>query len=131
MGGMLRAIETGYVQSEIQKAAYQYQQAVERGEVVVVGVNRFTMKGPAPFSIFRLDPSAEKLQIERLHALRASRDSSLVRRSLRQLEDAATGGDNLMPFIFDAAEACATVGEISDTLRAVFGEYRETPREVS
>ncbi len=124
MGGTLRAIERGYVQAEIQDAAYAYQQSVERGETVIVGVNRFRAKQP-PIPTFRLDPALEQLQIQRLRELRASRDSAGFAQALTRLEAAARSSDNLMPPILDAAESYATVGEISDTLRKVFGEYRE------
>ena len=126
MGGMLRAIESGYVHAEIQEAAYRHQRAVEKGEKVVVGVNRFRMDEAAAIPTFRLDPEAERKQIERLRELRAWRDPAGVAQRLDRLEQAAHSADNLMPLILDAAEAWATVGEISDRLRRVFGEYRET-----
>jgi len=126
MGGALRAIETRFVQSEIQNSAYEFQRAVERGERTIVGVNRFRMDEPRPPVTFRLDPALEREQVERLRALRASRDAGRVAARLEALECAARGDDNLMPLIVDAAEAYATVGEISDRLRKVFGEYRET-----
>jgi methylmalonyl-CoA mutase N-terminal domain/subunit len=125
MGGTLAAIEKGFVQNEIQNAAYAYQQKVERGEAVVVGVNRFHQDEKEPLNTFRLDPELEKQQIKRLQDLRASRDAGLVEARLHALENAARSSDNLMPFIMDCAEAYATVGEISDRLRAVFGEYHE------
>ncbi len=125
MGGALRAIEAGYVQSEIQGSAYDHQRAVERGDKIVVGVNRFRIEEEASIPTFRLDASIEKDQVERLRALRASRDAACVRSALERLETAARGTENLMPYIMDAAEAYATVGEISDCLRRVFGEHRE------
>jgi methylmalonyl-CoA mutase N-terminal domain/subunit len=125
MGGALRAIETGYIQGEIQNAAFEYQKAVERGEQVVVGVNRFSMEQGSPIQTFRLDPALEKGQIEKLRQVRASRIAAAVEDKLVRLERAARGPDNLLPFIIDAAESYATVGEISDRLRCVFGEYRE------
>ncbi len=125
LGGMLRAIERGYVQQEIQNAAYEYQQQVDREEVVVVGVNKFVMEEENPISIQRIDPSLERKQVERLQALRTSRNSQEWSRSLEQVEDAARSGTNLLPRIISAVEADATVGEISDTLRRVFGEYKE------
>ena len=125
MGGTLAAIEKHYIQNEIQNAAYEYQQAVERGEAVVVGVNRFKQdEGEAP-AHFRLDPELEQQQIARVREVRASRDGAAVEERLRALEKAARSSDNLMPHILSCAEAHATVGEISDRLRAVFGEYRE------
>jgi methylmalonyl-CoA mutase N-terminal domain/subunit len=126
MGGMLEAIENGYVQNEIQNAAYAFQQAVERGEAIVVGVNRFRQAEPNPPATFRMDPEIERTQVERLRAMRASRSQTMVADSLRALEQAARGGENLMPRILEAVEARATVGEISDVLRGVFGEYRES-----
>ena len=124
-GGTLRAIETGYIQNEIQNAAYQWQRGVESGERVVVGVNRFQQDERTSAPTFRLDPALEKAQVESLRQVRASRSQSVVEQKLTALEQAARGGENLMPAIFEAAAAYATVGEISDTLRAVFGEYRE------
>ena len=125
MGGTLRAIESGYVQSEIQNAAYEYQRAVERGERIVVGVNRFQSREERPAATFRLDPALECAQVERLRQVRVSRSQSAVEERLGALERAAACGENLMPPILEAADAYATVGEISDRLRGVFGEYRE------
>ena len=125
LGGTLAAIESNYIQTEIQNAAYEYQQAVERGEAVVVGVNRFKQAENEPLAPFRMDPELEKQQIARLHQLRASRDTRAVEERLAALEQAARSSDNLMPRILACAETRATVGEISDRLRAVFGEYRE------
>ncbi len=125
MGGTLRAIETGYIQSEIQNAAFEWQKAVESGERVVVGVNRFRMDEHHAIPTFRLDPEIERAQIERLRAVRTSRDQAAVRASLVALDSIARDGGNLMPKILDAAGQYATVGEISDALRLVFGEYRE------
>ena len=125
MGGTLRAIETGFIQSEIQNAAFAYQQAIERDEVIVVGVNRFRMEENTKRLTFRLDPALEKAQIERLRQLRASRDNQLAAERLAALEGTARGTGNLMPPILDAAAAYATLGEISDRLKSVFGEYRE------
>jgi methylmalonyl-CoA mutase N-terminal domain/subunit len=126
MGGALNAIEAGYIQAEIQSAAYDFQRAVESGERVIVGVNRFrTDELPHP-PAFRVDPATEKAQIENVRQVRAGRDAVAWRRSLDELEAAARGKDNLMPRIMAAAEACATVGEISDSLRTVFGEYRDS-----
>jgi len=126
LGGMLAAIERGYVQQEIQNAAYEYQQRVEKEEAVVVGVNKFTMKEEKPVSIQRVDEDLERKQVERLRALRNRRDRRSWEASLKQIEDAARSGENLMPLILGAVEAYATVGEISDTLRRVFGEYKES-----
>jgi len=126
MGGMLRAIETGYVQQEIQKSAYEYQRAIERGEQVVVGVNRFQIDQERPIPTLRIDPEIERSQIARLQALRTRRDAAKSRAALDEVERRARGTENLMPAILAAVEAFATVGEISDSLRRAFGEYRES-----
>jgi len=126
MGGVLRAIETGYVQQEIQKAAYEYQQAVDSGEQVVVGVNRFQAEEERPIPTLQIDPEIERSQVARLNALRARRDAAKSRAALDEVERAARGNENLMPFILAAVEAYGTVGEISDALRRAFGEYRES-----
>ncbi len=126
LGGMLRAIEIGYVQSEIQKAAYEYQQAVERGEQVVVGVNQFVAEEERPIPILRIDPEIERAQVSRVQARRARRDHAKVQSALAAVETRARSSENLMPAIQAAVEACATVGEISDAMRRVFGEYQES-----
>ena len=126
MGGTLRAIETGYIQREIQAAAYRYQKAVENGEQVIVGVNRFRTNTEKPISVLRVDPQLESEQVERLRRLRATRDPAAATAALEALERAATSSDNLMPLILAAVETWCTVGEISAALRRVFGEYRET-----
>jgi methylmalonyl-CoA mutase, N-terminal domain len=125
MGGVLRAIEAGYVQREIQEAAYQYQRAVERDEQTVVGVNRFQSEEEKTIPLLRVDPSVEQSQVERLRALRARRDNDRVEVALLKLEEAARGTENLLPRILDCVEAHTTVGEISHRLRRVWGEYRE------
>ncbi len=125
MGGTLQAIEAGFIQSEIQNAAFEYQKEVERGQRIVVGVNRFQTGEPDKTPVFRIDPANERSQIENLRKIRATRDAARWRESLASLEEAARGTVNLMPRILAAAEAYATVGEISDTLKRVFGEYRE------
>jgi methylmalonyl-CoA mutase N-terminal domain/subunit len=125
LGGMIKALERGYVQQEIQNAAYEYQQQVDREEAVVVGVNRFVVDEEKPIPIQRIDETLERRQVERLRALRARRDVDSCQVALRQIEAAARSGANLMPHILTAVEAYATVGEISDTMRKVFGEYKE------
>ena len=110
---------------EIQNAAYEYQQAVDREDAIVVGVNRFNMKEEKAIPIQRVDPGLEAKQVERLRALRTNRNSGPWKESLKQVEDAARSGENLMPRILTAVEAFATVGEISDAMRKVFGEYKE------
>ncbi|MGH9685066.1 MAG: acyl-CoA mutase large subunit family protein [Candidatus Acidiferrales bacterium] len=126
MGGMLRAIEAGYVQQEIQKAAYEYQQAVDSGAQVVVGVNRFQEDTERPIPTLRIDPEIERAQVARLQALRARRDAAKAGASLDEIERRARDDENLMPAILTAVESWATVGEISDTLRRVFGEFQES-----
>jgi len=125
LGGMLRAIERGYVQQEIQNAAYEFQQAVDGLEAVVVGVNRFATEEEKSIPLQRIDEALERKQVERVQALRARRDRGAWQTALKKVEEAARSGDNLMPHIIEAVEAYATVGEISDTLRRVFGEYKE------
>jgi methylmalonyl-CoA mutase N-terminal domain/subunit len=125
MGGTLRAIETGYIQGEIQDAAFAWQTAIERGEQIVVGVNRFQSDESGKIELFRLDPALERAQVERVRQVRASRSADVVTLRLADLERAARGADNLMPPILAAAEAHATVGEIAERLKNVFGEYRE------
>ncbi len=126
MGGAITAIEQGYIQREIQNAAYDYQRGIESGAKVIVGVNRFAQEQPGSIPIFKIDPMLERLQVERLREVRASRSASEVAARLDALEQAARGTDNLLPRILACTEAYATVGEISDRLRGVFGEYRET-----
>jgi len=125
--GMLRAIEQGYVQREIQSAAYDYQREVETGEAMVVGVNRFVSDAAGvKVPIQRIDPELEQRQVERVRAVRARRDARRWDAALRSVTDAAVSGANLMPRILEAVESEATVGEVADRLRGVFGEYRET-----
>jgi len=126
MGGMLRAIESGYVQGEIQKAAYEYQRSVERLEQVVVGVNEFIAEEERSIPTLRIDPQIESTQIARLQALRARRNAAKVQAALTELSRRATSTENLVPAILTAVESQATVGEISDTLRQTFGEYQES-----
>ena len=126
LGGMLRAIETGYVQGEIQKAAYEYQRSIERGEQIVVGVNQFVAEKEAPIPTLRIDPELERAQIARVRALRARRDAAQAAAAVDAVESRARSGENLMPAIAAAVEVFATVGEIADALRRVFGEYTES-----
>ncbi len=125
LGGMLKAIERGYVQQEIQNAAYDFQQSVDRLEQVVVGVNRFEIEEEKPYQVQRIDEALEKKQVDRLRALRARRDKKNWESALKGIEDAARSAENLMPRIIDAVENFATVGEISDAMRKVFGEHKE------
>jgi methylmalonyl-CoA mutase N-terminal domain/subunit len=125
LGGMLKAVERGFVQQEIQNAAYEYQQQVDNQEAIVVGVNRFEVEEERAIPIQRIDPALEPKQVERLRALRAKRAAEPWKAALAGVEEAARTGANLMPRILIAVEACATVGEISDAMRRVFGEYKE------
>jgi methylmalonyl-CoA mutase N-terminal domain/subunit len=125
IGGTLHAIESGYIQREIQNSAYEYQRAIETNDAIVVGVNRFQNEGESRVKTLRVDPAVEKAQIERLRALRQRRDAIAAETSLVQLEEAARGEENVLPRILDCIEAFVTVGEISNRLRAVWGEYRE------
>jgi methylmalonyl-CoA mutase N-terminal domain/subunit len=125
LGGMLKAIERGYVQQEIQNAAYEYQQAVDQEDAIVVGVNRFEIEEEKPIPIQQIDPALEPKQVERVRALRSKRDASRWKDALTAVEGSARSGANLMPRILAAVEASATVGEISDAMRRVFGEYKE------
>jgi methylmalonyl-CoA mutase, N-terminal domain len=126
MGGMLRAIEAGFVQGEIQKAAYEFQQAVEKKEQIVVGVNDFVAEEQRTIPTLRIDAEIERSQIARLNALRAKRDAARTKSALAELQRRAATSENLLPAILAAVEAYATIGEISDTLRRVFGEYQES-----
>ncbi len=124
-GGTLASIETGFQQRQIQEAAYRVQQAIERGDQIVVGVNRFRdEQGIAP-PLQRIDAEGERRQVEGLRRVRAERDPAAWEAAMRRLEAAARGTDNLMPPIIEAVQAYATVGEISDRLRAVWGSHRE------
>ena len=125
MGGMLKAIENGFPQREIQEAAYQYQKAVESKDAVVVGVNKFQSEGDEPIPILRVDPEIEKNQIERVRAVRQKRDAAKAETALNKLEEAARTDENLLPKILECVESYVTVGEISHRLRRVWGEYRE------
>ncbi len=124
MGGALAAIESGYTSSEIQQAAYDTQRAIESGEQVIVGVNKFETDEPQAFELLRVDPAVEARQRERLAALRASRDNVHAAELRAHLEAAARGSDNLLPPIIACVEGDVTLGEICHTLRGVFGEYR-------
>ena len=128
IGGTLTAIETGFIQRQIQDSAYAAQQAVDSGRSVVVGVNRFADEAPpAPSKVFAIDPEVERRQIDRVRAVRASRSEPSWRQALDAVERAAAGSDNLVPAIVTAVERHATLGEIADALRRVFGEWEKTP----
>ncbi len=125
MGGALKAIEAGFQQRQIQEAAYRVQRQVESGEQVVVGVNRFRDDEAHTPALHKIDPAGEREQVERVHRLRAERDPEAWQLAMDRLGRAAEGEDNLMPLIIDAVKAHATLGELSDRLRASFGEHRE------
>lgn len=126
MGGTLRALEMGFFHREIQESAYRYQREVETNERVVVGVNKFTIPEPRPTGLLKVDPRIGEAQTARLKDLRSRRDNARVRALLDDLRDAAQGTDNLMPPILACVKSLCTLGEICDTLRSVFGEYKET-----
>jgi methylmalonyl-CoA mutase N-terminal domain/subunit len=125
LGGSVRAIEHGYIQAEIEEAAYHYQRELEEQKRIVVGVNRFAMAEETRPELLRVDPTLGRQQAQKLAALRARRDNAAVTAALADLEAAARGTDNLLPRILQAVECYATLGEISDTLRRVFGEQQD------
>jgi methylmalonyl-CoA mutase N-terminal domain/subunit len=125
MGGMLFAISSGFVQREIQQAAYEHQKAIESGERVIVGVNRFGSDRAIPIPLHHLDPAIETSQVSALQQMKSTRENDAVKQTLQALETTAAGSENLIPPILRAVEAYATVGEISDRLRQVFGEHKE------
>ena len=127
MGGMVEAIERGYPQKEIAEASYQFQQAVERREKTIVGVNDFIQTDEKPLEILYIDDTTADLQLQRLADLKRTRDNDRVRRTLDALKAGATGRDNTMPLLLDCVRAYATVGEMCDALREVWGEYEEVP----
>jgi methylmalonyl-CoA mutase N-terminal domain/subunit len=126
MGGMIAAIESNFPQREIANSSYEYQKAVERGDKVIVGVNAFRSDREDAIEILQIDQLAQKHQAGKLAALRASRNNGRVRASLDALRRTAEGTENTMPFILDAVRAYATLGEVCDALREVFGSYQET-----
>ncbi len=124
MGGSVSAIEQGYMQNEIARASYNYQQAVETKEKVIVGVNQFAEKEPAPTGLLRIDDSIRKVQSEKLTLLRAKRNNEQVKLNLKNIKQAATQEQNIMPYVIEAVESYATLGEIADSLRELYGEYQ-------
>jgi methylmalonyl-CoA mutase N-terminal domain/subunit len=131
MGGMIAAIEAGFPQTEIASASYRYQREIESGQRTIVGVNRFqsgvSQSDAQPIELLRIGEAATRRQTAKLAALRARRDNGNVQKTLSALRRAAEGADNTMPPLLDAVRAYATLGEICDALRAVFGTYQETP----
>ncbi|HHV46432.1 MAG TPA: methylmalonyl-CoA mutase family protein [Tissierellia bacterium] len=126
LGGAIKAIESGYIQKEIQDAAYNYQMEIESGKRIVVGVNKFQIEEEGHKDILRVDPEVERLQREKLKALKEERDNRLVEDVLMKLKEKANTSENLMPYILDAVKAYATLGEICGVLREVFGEYEQS-----
>jgi methylmalonyl-CoA mutase N-terminal domain/subunit len=128
LGGVIPAIDKGFFQKEIADAAYRYQREIETNERVIVGVNEYELKDEKlTIPILEMDPEGEKRQLLRLKKLRKERDRSKWEHALGQLSKAAEGDENLMPHIFEASNAYATLGEICDVMREVFGEYEEPP----
>ncbi|MBW1798518.1 MAG: methylmalonyl-CoA mutase family protein [Deltaproteobacteria bacterium] len=125
MGGAVPAIEQGYIQREIQDSAYKYQLDIEKEERIVVGLNRFQVEEEKPTNLLRVDPAVREAQIKRLKELKSERDNEKVNKSLSDLKQVAQGDDNLMPCILDAVKAYASLGEICNVLREVFGEYQQ------
>ena len=123
MGGSVKAIEQDYIQQEIAASAYQYQLDIESGDKVLVGVNRYTTQEQPQTNVFRVDDAIRLRQIEKIKAVKTERDNTVVEENLQRLKEAAAGTQNVMPFILAAVESYATLGEIADTLRMVFGEY--------
>ncbi|MGB9814315.1 MAG: acyl-CoA mutase large subunit family protein [Thermovenabulum sp.] len=126
LGGSPKAIEKGYMQQEIQDSAYRYQQEIESGRRIVVGVNKFQIEEEPPKNLLKVNPEVEKVQRRKLENLRARRDNIAVKNALSILEEKAKTNENLMPYILDCVKTYATLGEICDTLRKVFGEYKAT-----
>ena len=124
MGGSVSAIEEGFMQNEIAKSAYEYQRNIESGEKIIVGVNKFQVKEENTTPVFRIDESIQKIQTDKLKALRAKRDNAKATACLKILNEKAHNGENLMPAVVEAVENYCSLGEIADELRKVFGEYK-------
>jgi methylmalonyl-CoA mutase N-terminal domain/subunit len=118
------AIEQGFIQEEIARSAYEYQRQIETGEKIIVGVNKFQSVSQEPLTGFKIDDSIREVQTEKLRQLRNSRNHAKCDKVLQSLNDAASGGDNIIPVVIEAVENKCTLGEIADTLREVFGEYK-------
>ncbi|MCH7827128.1 MAG: methylmalonyl-CoA mutase, partial [Bacteroidetes bacterium] len=125
LGGVIPAIETGYIQGEIQKAAYDYEKEIEDGSRIIVGVNKFTVDEVAKPELLKINEKVQKDQIKFLTSIKEKRDNNAVDEKLSALKKAAQSDDNLMPFIIDSVKVYTSIGEICDTLRDVFGEYKE------
>jgi methylmalonyl-CoA mutase N-terminal domain/subunit len=124
MGGSVSAIEAGFMQNEIARSSYKYQGAVESNEKIIVGVNKFTEKENPPTDLLRIDDSIRKVQSEKLAKLRAERNNENVATALANIQTAATSDKNIMPYVIEAVEQYATLGEIADSLRKLYGEYQ-------
>jgi methylmalonyl-CoA mutase N-terminal domain/subunit len=124
MGGSVSAIEQGFIQEEIARSAYTYQRQVETGEKIIVGVNKFQVQETNSIPLFRVDDSIRQIQTEKLASLRKRRDPARCDSILQDLNDKAASGENIMPVVVEAVEHFCTLGEIADTLREVFGEYK-------
>jgi methylmalonyl-CoA mutase, N-terminal domain len=126
MGGMIEAIESGFVQTEIQRSAYKFEKEVESNEQIIVGVNKYQVEEDEPTDLLKIDMNVQEAQIKFLNKIKSERDNKVVEEKLSVLKNAAEGNDNLIPHIIDAVKTYASIGEISNTLRDVFGEYKET-----
>ncbi len=124
MGGAVQAIEEGFVQEQIAAASYRYQQAIERNEKIIVGVNKYTAKENMSIPIMKIDDSIQQTQIERLTQFKSNRNQESVQQYLQRIADTARGTENLMPVVIEAVEAHCTLGEIAHTLRGVWGEFK-------
>jgi len=127
MGGTLKAIEEGYIQREIQDSAYRFQKEIEANERIYVGINKYTMEEPPPTNLLRVDPRQQEIETEKLRKLRAARDQKLWQVALEKLDEVSRTDDNVMPAVIEAVKAKATVGEVCDVWRKIWGEYR--PKE--
>jgi methylmalonyl-CoA mutase N-terminal domain/subunit len=124
MGGSVSAIEEGFIQNEIARSAYEFQRQVENGEKIIVGVNKFHTDEERTIPGFKIDDSIRNVQIEKLRIFKQNRDIAKVDQLLQRINDIACSGENLMPAVIEAVEHKCTLGEIADTLREVFGEYK-------
>ena len=125
-GGAVKCVESGFFKDEIAKSAYKYQKAIESGEMTIVGVNKFNSDRPGPTDILKVNPDLERIQVEKLNELRKRRNNDEVVKALKLLEETARGQDNIVPAVISAVENYVTVGEISDCLRNIWGEYHES-----
>jgi len=125
LGGMTEAIDSGFVQTEIQKSAYKCEMEIEEKERIIVGMNKYQVKEPEHKDLLKIDMKVQEEQIKFLNKIRSERNNDEVNKKLEALKNAAEGTDNLVPFIIEAVKTHASIGEISNTLRSVFGEYKE------